>query len=262
MVDISSRDEEEAREREMEREKGRREEQDKARERELATEKGHKQGLEEGRAQQEKVRKEESTAEREREQATEKGRKQEHDLQRERELAAEKGRKQGLEEERSRQKGKGGMGSGAIVVIALVVILLVVALAAYLSLSTTVSNVEPGNALPYTTMYSVSFPEGKIITIGNSHITVLSYQGELISDIDGDRQKLVVGEDRVITERRAVATTLGALKLMDTNFVINLKYKGDRDNQAYFDMAVHTSKQVPDMLIQRLLPPEIDARPM
>jgi hypothetical protein len=59
-----------------------------------------------------------------------------------------------------------------------------------------------------------------------------------------------------------VITTLGAITLMDTNFKINLKYKGERDNRAYFDMAVHTSKQVPDMLLKQLLPAEIDARPI
>jgi len=91
---------------------------------------------------------------------------------------------------------------------------------------------------------------------------VLSYQNELISDIDGNRQKLVVGEDRVISERRAVITTLGIITLMDTNFQINLKYKGDRDNRAYFDMAVQTSRQVPDLLLRKLLPPGIDARPI
>jgi hypothetical protein len=47
---------------------------------------------------------------------------------------------------------------------------------------------------------------------------------------------------------------------MDTNYVINLKYKGERDGRAYFDMAVHTSKQVPDILLKRMLPAEIDAR--
>ena len=229
MVDISSRDEEDAREREIEQEKGRSQEQEKLRNSELAQEKG---------------------------------RKQEQDKVREHELAQEKGRRQGAEEERSRQKGKNGMKTGTMAAIGLIVIVLVVALAAFLTLSTSVTSAQPGGALPYTTMYGVTFPEGQTITIGNSQISVLSYQGELISDIDGDRQKLLVGEDRTITERRAVATTLGAVKLMDTNFVINLKYKGNRHNQAYFDMAVHTSKQVPDMLIQKLLPREINAQPM
>jgi hypothetical protein len=72
----------------------------------------------------------------------------------------------------------------------------------------------------------------------------------------------VVGEDRVITERRAVITTLGVITLMDTNFQINITYKGDRDNRAYFDMAVQTSKQVSEILLNQLLPQEIDARPI
>ncbi|WP_319578295.1 hypothetical protein [uncultured Methanospirillum sp.] len=84
---------------------------------------------------------------------------------------------------------------------------------------------------------------------------------ELISDIDGNKQKLVVGINREITEWRAVITTFGSIILMDTIFKIDLNYSGDMDNRAYFDMAVHTSKQVPDMLIKRLIPPEIDARP-
>jgi hypothetical protein len=179
-----------------------------------------------------------------------------------RELATEKGRKEGREEERAREKRKGGLGTGIKIVIYLIVLAIIAAVAAFLTLSVSVTNVSPGNSFPFTTMYGVSFPEGQTITIGNTHISVLSYQNEIISDIDGDRQKLVVGEDRVISERRAVITTLGAITLMDTNFQINLKYKGDRDNRAYFDMAVHTSRQVPDMLLRLLLPPEIDARPI
>ena len=195
-----------------------------------------------------------------REQATEKGRKEEQDRQKEREQAIEKGRKQGLEEERAREKGKGGSGIKILLwIILLVIVILAVSL---LTLSVTVTNVTPGNALPFTTNYGVSFPEGQTITIGNTHINVLTFENELISDIDGDRQKLVVGEDRVISERRAVITTLGAITLMDTIFEINLKYKGERDNRAYFDMAVHTSKQVPDILLNQLLPSEIDARPI
>jgi hypothetical protein len=202
--------------------------------------------------------------EKSRELAREKAQKEEQDRQRE--LATEKGRKQGLEEERSREnarkKQKGGMGTGIKIIIYLIVLAIIVAVVAWLTLNATVTGVTPGNALPFTTNYGVSFPEGQTITIGNTHINVLSYQNEIISDIDGDRQKLVVGEDRIIGERRAVITTLGLITLMDTNFKIDLKYKGERDNRAYFDMAVHTSKQVPDMFLKQLLPSEIDARPI
>ncbi|MFH0967084.1 MAG: hypothetical protein V1862_05325 [Methanobacteriota archaeon] len=196
------------------------------------------------------------------EQAREKGRKDEYDRQKERDQATEKGRKQGLDEGRAREKRQGRSGSGLMIVLLLFVIVIIGIGAAFLTLTVSVTNVAPGNSLPFTTMYGVSFPEGQTITIGNTHINVLSYQNELISDIDGDRQKLEVGAERVITERRAVITTLSIVTLMDTNFKIDLNYKGDRDNRAYFDMGVHTSEQVPDMLIKLLLPPEIDARPI
>ena len=69
----------------------------------------------------------------------------------------------------------------------------------------------------------------------------------------------MVGEERTIPERRAMLTAFG-FPLFDTNYVIKLTYKGERDNRAYFDMAVYTSKQVPDIILKRLFPPEIDAR--
>jgi len=198
------------------------------------------------------------------ERAAEEARKkaQEEEKQRQTELdkAKEEARKEALEQEKARQKAKGG--SGVKIILGVVLLIIIILAAALLSLNVTVTNVAPGLAMPFTTSYGVSFPEGQPISVGNTRITVLSFQNELISDIDGDRQKLVVGEDRIITERRAVITTLGVITLMDTNFQINLKYKGERDGRAFFDMAVHTSKQVPDFLLRLLLPAEIDARPI
>ncbi|MDO9550615.1 MAG: hypothetical protein Q7J03_06530, partial [Methanoregula sp.] len=147
-------------------------------------------------------------------------------------------------------------------ILSLVVLAIIVAAIGFLTLSVSVMTASPGNALPFTTNYAVTFPEGQPIAIGNSHITVLSFQNEIISDIDGNRQKLTEGEDRVIEERRALITTFGVITLVDTNFQINLKYKGNRDNLAYFDMAIHTSQQVPGILLNQLIPPEIHAQPM
>jgi hypothetical protein len=194
-----------------------------------------------------------------REQAAETGRKEEQARQKEREQAAEKGRKEGMEQERARQKAKGGSVTGVKIVILLIVLVIAAAAIAWFSVRGTNTSVTPGIALPFTTNYAVSFPEGQTVTLGNNHLNILSVQNEVITDIDGDRQKLVVGEKRVIPERRGKITILG-VTLLDTNYVITLTYKGERDNRAYFDMAVQTSKQVPDMLLKRLLPPEIDAR--
>jgi hypothetical protein len=197
-----------------------------------------------------------------REVAREKGRQDEKNLQSERVLAKEQGRKQGVNEERARETPQGGWGTGAKVVVGFVVLVIILALAAILTLSVNVTTVTPGNSLPFTTNYGVTIPEGQTMTIGNSQISVLSYQNELVSNIDGDQQKLVIGEARVINERRAVITTLGGIVLMDTIFKINLVYKGDRDSIAYFDMGVHTSRQVPDYLLTRLLPAAMNARPI
>ena len=209
---------------------------------------------------QEEEKQKQLELEKAKEQARVKAQEEEKQKQQELEKAKEQARKEALEQEKARQKAKGG--SGAKIILGVILLIIIILAAALLTLDVTVTNVAPGVAMPFTTSYGVSFPEGQTITVGNTHINVLSYQNELISDIDGDRQKLVVGEDRIISERRAVITTLGAITLMDINFEINLKYKGERDNRAYFDMAVHTSKQVPDILLRQLLPSEIDARPI
>ena len=116
--------------------------------------------------------------------------------------------------------------------------------------------------MPFSSKYSVTFPIGQQVTIGNTHITVLTYQNELLSNIDGDQQKLLEGQDRTTQERRAVVTTLGAVTLVDTNFQIDLQYQGQRDNLAYFNLIIYTSKQVPDILLRMLLPSSINASPI
>jgi cation transport ATPase len=210
---------------------------------------------------QEEEKQKQQELEKAKEQARVKGQEEEKQKQQELEKAKEKARKEGLEQERAREKAKGG-GSGVKIILGIILLVIILIVAAFLTLNVTVSNVAPGVAMPFTTNYGVSFPEGQTITIGNTHIIVLSNQGLIITDIDGDRQNMVVGEKRVISERRAQITTLGVITLLDTHFQIDLVYKGERDNRAYFDMAVHTSQQVQDILLRQLLPKEIDARPI
>jgi hypothetical protein len=195
------------------------------------------------------------------EQARKQGQEEEKGRQRELEQAKDQARKEGRGQERASQKAAGGPGTVKIIIY-LIVLAVIVAAVAWLSLSVTVTNVDPGDPMPFTTTYGVSFPEGQTITVGNVHISTLSNQGLIITDIDGSKQNMVVGDERVISERRAVIKTLGVITLLDTHFQIGLKYKGERENRAYFDMAVHTSQQVPDILLKQLLPNEIDARPI
>jgi hypothetical protein len=207
------------------------------------------------------------------EQARIKGQEEEKQRQQELELARERARKEGIDQEKAKEQARKegqkegskqvqNKGSGLKVLLGIIVLIIIIFIAALLTLNVTVTSPVTGISMPFSSNYSVTFPEGQQITIGNTHITVLTYQNELISNIDGDQQKLVEGQDRVIPERRALVTTLGAITLMDTDFQIDLKYKGQRDNLAYFDMVIRTSKQVPDVLLRRLLPPSINASPM
>lgn len=153
----------------------------------------------------------------------------------------------------------GGMGTGTKILIGVIVFVIVLLAAVVLTLSVTTVNPEQGATYPHTTTYVVSFPEGDAVNIGTTRIVVLSYENEMVADVDGDREKLVIGEERRLAERRARITTLG-IPIVETNFQISLKYKGVRDNRAYFDLTVKTQKQVPEFILKRLLPASIDAR--
>ncbi|MDD1718430.1 MAG: hypothetical protein LUQ25_00090 [Methanoregulaceae archaeon] len=129
-------------------------------------------------------------------------------------------------------------------------------------LTVSIGTPEVGATYPYAIGYAVTFPEGQVIQVGNARIIALSYQNEIITDVDGDRQQMAVGDERIVSARHATITTLGFFRVTDTNFQFTLKYKGERDNVAYFDLIVKTSRQVPDYLIRRLLPQEIQAVPI
>jgi hypothetical protein len=207
------------------------------------------------------------------EQARIKGQEEEKQRQLELEMAKERARKEGAEQEKAKEQArKEGLkegskqenkkGSGGKILLGVIIIIILIFLAALLTLNVAVTNPVTGISMPFASKYSVTFPIGQQVTIGNTHITVLTYQNELLSNIDGDQQKLLEGQDRMTPERRATVTTLGAVTLVDTDFQIDLQYQGQRDNLAYFNLIIYTSKQVPDFLLRMLLPSSINASPI
>ncbi len=148
-----------------------------------------------------------------------------------------------------------------VIVIGLIIIAILIVAAAFFTMSVSITAPDQNAMYPYATTYSVSFPEGQPVTIGNSRIIVLSFENEMITDIDGNREKLAAGDERVVSGRHARVTSLGFIPVIDTNFQISLKYKGVVNNLANFDLTIRTSSQVPDYVIQRILPPVINARP-
>lgn len=150
--------------------------------------------------------------------------------------------------------------TGTKVLVAIIAVVMVIAVLAILTLTVAVLDAQAGVEYPYTTTYSVSLPDGQPVTIGSSHILVTSYNNELIADVDGTKEKLVVGQQRVIRPRHAQITVLG-LPVIDTDFQITLTYLGSTGTNANFAMTVRTSKQVPELVLRQLIPPSMNAQP-
>jgi len=157
---------------------------------------------------------------------------------------------------------KRGTSAGVKIVIGIVLVAIILIAAAILTLA--VTTVQPPMAdadYPYSVNYAVSIPEGQQVTVGNAVISVLSYQNELVTDVNGNRQILIVGESRVLSEQGAKITTLG-IPVFQTNFQISLRYTGEQNNRAYFTMTIRTQRQVPEFVLNVLLPSSIAASPL
>jgi hypothetical protein len=158
-------------------------------------------------------------------------------------------------------KEKKGWGLGTKILLGLIAIVVVVAVLAALTLSVAVIDSATSTSFPYTTSYRVSLPDSEPITIGNIKILVITMGNEVDTSIDGNKERLAIGQERVIRARQARISALG-FPLMDTDFQIVLKYIGPAGNNALFDMRIMTSRQVPEMLLRRIIPAGMGAQPI
>ena len=158
-------------------------------------------------------------------------------------------------------KEKKGWGLGTKILLCLIAIVVVVCILAVLTLSVAVLDTPTGNSFPYTTTYRVSLPDGEAVTIGNSRILVLTMGNEVDTSVDGSKERLAIGQERTITARYARISALG-IPFIDTDFQIVLKYIGPSGSNALFDMKIMTSRQVPEILIRRIIPAGMGAQPI
>jgi hypothetical protein len=156
------------------------------------------------------------------------------------------------------EKKTGGWSYGRKILASLIILMVILA-AAFLSIGVRVSEAGTANDFPYVTSYKVALPDGEPVTIGNTRIVVMSYENEVVTDVDGNREKLVVGQERVISPHHAGITLFG-VPVLDSDFQITLTYKGTTGNKDNFDMTIKTSRQVPEILLGRLIPPSMNAQ--
>jgi hypothetical protein len=164
------------------------------------------------------------------------------------------------EQKRGSPGGPGGSGRFKLFLIALAVICIVALIGIYtLNVQITFSN--PRATYPYTTTYDVHFPLGKPVSIGNTRMIALTAGDEMIIQVDQNPgEKILVNEERKISERKAIISLYG-VPMLQTNFQIYLRYLGLDENKARFYLTVKRSDDIPQFIIDRLLPAEIDAVP-
>lgn len=158
-------------------------------------------------------------------------------------------------------KEKKGWGLGTKILLWLIAIVIIVAVVALLTITVAVIEQPTGSSFPYTTTYRVSIPDSETVTIGNSKILVLTMGNEVDTSVDGKKERLAIGQERTISARYARISALG-FPIIDTDFQIVLRYIGSNGNNALFDMKVMTSRQVPEFLIRRIIPPSMNAQPI
>jgi sporulation-control protein spo0M len=162
--------------------------------------------------------------------------------------------------EKMRSPGKTGFGLGTKILLWIIAIVAVVSVIAVVTLTVAVIDSQTGTSFPYSTSYRVSLPDGEPVTIGNTKIIVMVMSDGVDTSVDGSKEKLAVGQERVISPHFARISALG-VPLIDTDFQITLKYLGATGNTAQFDMTIKTSKQIPEMVLRRLIPANMNAQP-
>jgi len=163
-----------------------------------------------------------------------------------------------VEGEVHRERQNVGKGKVLLIVLAIFAIVLI---AAYFTITLEQSPPYANVTYPWSTTYEVLFPDGKQVFIGSTSIIALTYQDEVIIDVDGNREKMVLGEERLISERRAAIKVLG-IPIVETNYQMFIKFIAVEDKNIKFNLTLKTSRQVPQFLINRILPSEIQAHPV
>ncbi|MEI7857785.1 MAG: hypothetical protein WCH85_09815 [Methanomicrobiales archaeon] len=161
--------------------------------------------------------------------------------------------------EKSEPSESSGWSPGTKVLVGIIAVVAVVSILAVITLTVAVIDSQTGTSFPYSTSYRVSLPDGQPVTIGTTKILALTMPDGVDVSVDGTKEKLAVGQERIINPRYARISALG-VPLMDTDFQITLKYLGPSGTNALFDMTVRTSKQVPEMVISKLIPPSMGAQ--
>lgn len=159
---------------------------------------------------------------------------------------------------------KGGSRTGGRVIvyiaIAIVVIVAVVA-AAFLTVSAETTPSSAGNAVfPYASAYELRIPVGQDIRAGNVYLLVVSLGDEMRLRVGNTTETFLIGQTRTVSQQHVTVRSLG-IPVFDSEYRVDATYLGSEDNRGRFRLLVQTSRQLPQFVADRILPPGIQAVP-
>ena len=158
------------------------------------------------------------------------------------------------------KSGREGISRRKITLMVTGLIVLVLLLAWFtLSLEPTLP-AQTGAVYAHTSTYDMKAPDGETLMIGSTPFLAL-VDGNVAHVKIGDTvDTMAVGDTKVITEKRAVVKTLG-ITVFDTNYRIDATYRGVMGGKPDFYLTLRTSSQIPQVLLDRMLPREMVLNP-
>ncbi|PKL59103.1 MAG: hypothetical protein CVV33_09560 [Methanomicrobiales archaeon HGW-Methanomicrobiales-4] len=117
-----------------------------------------------------------------------------------------------------------------------------------------------GTLYPYTTTFRVSLPEGETVKVGNLDILALRTGDTIALRIGDRREEMDLREMREVADRTVTVKTLGKTAFQ-TGYRLSVTWTGMEGRSAIFRVMLMSNRQIPDWLVSRVMPAEIQATP-
>lgn len=143
------------------------------------------------------------------------------------------------------------------------IILVVMGVLTALILTLTIAADQPGVSgatYPYSTTFRVSLPEGETVRVGDLDILALKAGDTIALRIGDRREEMDPGETRDVADRTVAVKALGQT-VFQTGYRLKVTWTGMEGRDLIFRVTLLSSRQIPDWLISRVMPAEIQAVP-
>jgi len=119
-------------------------------------------------------------------------------------------------------------------------------------------------SFPFTASYDVLFPQGQSVDFAGTYITATGTGDRVIISVAGQEgYEMKVGETRTFASPKRVVVKIFGITLLDSSYTIDAEFRGfvPSAGKNDFYMIIKTSEQLPQYLVNELMPDEVNARP-